>query len=149
MQEASCRIVELQPTPAPVQLVLPWTDQPIFDPIHGLHFLSVKCCKTLLAYQFVLRAVPESAERSWAPFRLSPLQAGGNARVSSRQMRQCQPVVAPSGTFENYPRAMRFLWILYASNDIPIRKSEHTGQLGSAMLVPQAADEHDAVSVLL
>jgi 2-polyprenyl-3-methyl-5-hydroxy-6-metoxy-1,4-benzoquinol methylase len=64
MQEASCRIVELQPTPAPVQLVLPWTDQPIFDPIHGLHFLSVKCCKTLLAYQFVLRAVPESAERS-------------------------------------------------------------------------------------
>jgi 2-polyprenyl-3-methyl-5-hydroxy-6-metoxy-1,4-benzoquinol methylase len=63
MDQASCRILEMQPTPAPVQLVLPWSDKPIFDPVHDLHFFSVKLCKTLLAYQFVLRAVPEERER--------------------------------------------------------------------------------------
>ena len=63
MDQASCRIVELQPSPAPVQLVLPWSDKPIFDPIHRVHFLSVKFCKTLLAYQFIVRAVPESPEQ--------------------------------------------------------------------------------------
>lgn len=58
MQDASCRILELQPTPAPVQLVFSWTDKPAFGPIHDLHFVAVKLCKTLLAYQFVLRVAP-------------------------------------------------------------------------------------------
>jgi 2-polyprenyl-3-methyl-5-hydroxy-6-metoxy-1,4-benzoquinol methylase len=64
IHEASCRIVELKPTAVPVQLVLPWTDQPLFAPLHELHFLGVRCCKTLLAYQFVVRIVPDRSARA-------------------------------------------------------------------------------------
>lgn len=59
MEQVSCRIVELQPTAAPVQLVFPWSDRPSFAPVHETHFLAVRCWRTLLAYQFVMRAVPE------------------------------------------------------------------------------------------
>jgi SAM-dependent methyltransferase len=46
-------------TPAPVQLVLPFTRHPIFDPVHRLHLAAVACRKTLLAYQFVVVAEPD------------------------------------------------------------------------------------------
>jgi SAM-dependent methyltransferase len=59
MGETACRILELRPTSAPVQLVFPWSDRRAFGPLHELHFLSVRLCPTLLAYQFVLRAAPE------------------------------------------------------------------------------------------
>ena len=64
MREASCRILEIRPTPAPVQLVLPWTDDGAFAPLHELHFFLVKLCKTVLAYQFVVRAVPYPSRSS-------------------------------------------------------------------------------------
>jgi 2-polyprenyl-3-methyl-5-hydroxy-6-metoxy-1,4-benzoquinol methylase len=59
MRQASCRILELRPTAAPVQLVFPRSDQPRFAFLHELHFLAVRSFRTLLAYQFVLRAAPE------------------------------------------------------------------------------------------
>jgi 2-polyprenyl-3-methyl-5-hydroxy-6-metoxy-1,4-benzoquinol methylase len=59
MQEASCRILEVAPTPLPIQLVLPVTDRKIFAPFHEAHYWLVRLWKTLFAYQFVLRAVPK------------------------------------------------------------------------------------------
>lgn len=35
---ASCRILELQPTSVPLQLVVPWTDNRAFEPLHEPHF---------------------------------------------------------------------------------------------------------------
>ena len=64
VREADCRVIELKPTPMPVQLVFPWTDRPIFAPLHELHFLAVCCWKTLLSYQFVCRAAPGGSARS-------------------------------------------------------------------------------------
>lgn len=59
INESSCKILELQPTPAPIQLVIPWVDSPVFAPFHELHFHGVRLCKTMLAYQFVVRAAPK------------------------------------------------------------------------------------------
>jgi 2-polyprenyl-3-methyl-5-hydroxy-6-metoxy-1,4-benzoquinol methylase len=56
MQEASCRILEVVPTPLPVQLVVPISERKIFAPFHELHYLIVRLWKTLFAYQFVARA---------------------------------------------------------------------------------------------
>jgi 2-polyprenyl-3-methyl-5-hydroxy-6-metoxy-1,4-benzoquinol methylase len=58
LREASCRIVEVAPTPLPIQLVLPMTQSEIFAPLHEFHYLLVRLWKTLFAYQFVVRAVP-------------------------------------------------------------------------------------------
>ncbi len=58
INDASCRILEVRPTSAPLQLVAPWTDNGFFAPLHELHFFTVKLCKTLLAYQFVVRVIP-------------------------------------------------------------------------------------------
>jgi 2-polyprenyl-3-methyl-5-hydroxy-6-metoxy-1,4-benzoquinol methylase len=60
---ASFRVIEVVPTPLPVQLVFPITDKAIFAPLHELHYLAVRSRRTLLAYQFVVRAVPEP--RKW------------------------------------------------------------------------------------
>ncbi len=59
IHDASCRILELQPTSVPLQLAVPWTDSRVFEPLHELHFLAVRFWKTLLAYQFVARVAPE------------------------------------------------------------------------------------------
>jgi len=59
MEDASCRILELVPTPLPVQLVFPVTERTIFAPLHEIHYLLVRGWKTLFAYQFVVRAVPD------------------------------------------------------------------------------------------
>jgi 2-polyprenyl-3-methyl-5-hydroxy-6-metoxy-1,4-benzoquinol methylase len=56
---SSLRVIEVVPTPLPVQLVFPITNKPIFASLHELHFLAVRAWRTLLAYQFVVRAVPE------------------------------------------------------------------------------------------
>jgi len=58
MREASCRIIEVAPTPLPVQLVFPMTDRKIFMPLHEAHYLTVRLWKTFFAYQFVIRAAP-------------------------------------------------------------------------------------------
>ena len=67
VDEASFRILELRPTPAPVQLVFPWVDGALFAPLHELHFCAVKLCKTTLAYQFVVRAAPKQSRSPRVP----------------------------------------------------------------------------------
>lgn len=58
MSEVSCGILEVIPTPLPVQIVFPFTDNKFLAPLHeGLHLLT-RCCKTVLAYQFVIQAAP-------------------------------------------------------------------------------------------
>lgn len=59
VQEASCRIIEIKPTPAPIQLVFPVTERDVFGPLHEVHFLAVRLWKALLAYQFVARLESE------------------------------------------------------------------------------------------
>ncbi len=71
MEEASCRILEVVPTPLPVQLVVPVSEKKIFSPFHEAHYLLVRLWKTLFAYQFVLRAVPNIARIDKAQARTS------------------------------------------------------------------------------
>lgn len=58
MQEASYDILEVAPTPLPVQLVVPVSENKLFTPLHEAHYLLVRLWKTLFAYQFVVRAAP-------------------------------------------------------------------------------------------
>jgi len=58
LSEASCRILEVVPAPLPVQLVLPVTEMKVFAPLHELHYMLVRSWKTMLAYQFVVKAAP-------------------------------------------------------------------------------------------
>jgi O-antigen biosynthesis protein len=58
LDEASYRVLELVPTPLPVQLVFPITEKKVFASMHELHYLLVRSWKTLFAYQFVVRATP-------------------------------------------------------------------------------------------
>jgi SAM-dependent methyltransferase len=58
MSEVSCDIRSVIPTPLPIQIVFPFTDNKSLRPLHqGLHLLT-RLCKTLLAYQFLVLAVP-------------------------------------------------------------------------------------------
>lgn len=58
MSEVSCGVREVIPTSLPIQIVFPFTDNKFFWLLHeGLHLLT-RSCKTLLAYQFVIAAVP-------------------------------------------------------------------------------------------
>jgi len=59
IQQASCQMLEVAPTPLPVQLVVPMSERSVFSPVHEAHYLLVKLWKTLFAYQFVVRAAPE------------------------------------------------------------------------------------------
>jgi 2-polyprenyl-3-methyl-5-hydroxy-6-metoxy-1,4-benzoquinol methylase len=63
MDEASCRILEVAPTPLPVQLVLPVTEKKVFAPLHEAHYLLARIWRTLFAYQFVIRAAPDLPTR--------------------------------------------------------------------------------------
>lgn len=58
LSEASCRVLEVLPTPLPVQLVFPVTELKVFAPLHELHYVMVRSWKTMLAYQFVVKAAP-------------------------------------------------------------------------------------------
>ena len=60
MGDASCRIVEVVPTPVPVQLVFPVTERKIFVPLHELHYIMARLWKTMFAYQFVVRGAPSA-----------------------------------------------------------------------------------------
>jgi SAM-dependent methyltransferase len=55
LDECGCRIRGVAPTPIPVQLVFAFTNSPMFAPLHEAHFMIVRLCKTLFAYQFVVR----------------------------------------------------------------------------------------------
>lgn len=58
MSEVSCRVLDVTPTPVPLQLVLPFTERKAFAPLHALHYGLTLSWKTIFAYQFVVTAAP-------------------------------------------------------------------------------------------
>jgi 2-polyprenyl-3-methyl-5-hydroxy-6-metoxy-1,4-benzoquinol methylase len=58
LTDASCRVLDVTPTPLPVQLVLPLTEHKAFAPLHALHYGLTLSWKTIFAYQFVATAIP-------------------------------------------------------------------------------------------
>jgi SAM-dependent methyltransferase len=58
MSEVSCQVLDLIPTPLPVQLVLPFTESKVLAPLHEAHYALTRCWETLFAYQFVVVAAP-------------------------------------------------------------------------------------------
>jgi len=58
MGEVSCRVLEVIPTPLPVQLVFPSTEKEFFTLFHEAHYAITRAWKTLFAYQFVITATP-------------------------------------------------------------------------------------------
>jgi SAM-dependent methyltransferase len=58
MNEVSCEVLTAIPTPLPVQLVFPFTENKFFAPLHEIHYAVAHFWKTLFAYQFVIVATP-------------------------------------------------------------------------------------------
>jgi len=58
MSDASCRVLDVTPTPLPVELVLPLTARKAFAPLHALHYALTLSWRTMFAYQFVVTAAP-------------------------------------------------------------------------------------------
>ncbi|HEV8722660.1 MAG TPA: class I SAM-dependent methyltransferase [Candidatus Binatia bacterium] len=56
LQESGGRIVEVVPSPIPVQLVLPVTEKRMFYPLHEFNYFVTRLFRGLFAYQFVMRA---------------------------------------------------------------------------------------------
>ena len=73
LNEVFCDVLEAVPTPLPVQLVLPFTRNRFFAPLHEAHYALTRSWKTLFAYQFVIVAAPR-------PVRVSQNSADGPAR---------------------------------------------------------------------
>ena len=65
ISEISCRVLDVTPTPLPLQLVFPFTEGKFFEPLHALHYVLTLSWKALFAYQFVITAAPCGL----APFR--------------------------------------------------------------------------------
>ena len=61
MRAVSCRVVNVTPTPLPVQIVFPSTDKWFLAPLHEAHFFLTRCWKAALAYQIVITAEPQCA----------------------------------------------------------------------------------------
>lgn len=59
MSEASCEVLDVIPTPLPVQLVFPFTENKFFRPLHEIHYALTRSWTKLFAYQFVLMAAPD------------------------------------------------------------------------------------------
>ncbi|MBZ5501081.1 MAG: class I SAM-dependent methyltransferase [Acidobacteriia bacterium] len=64
LREASCEVGGLVATPLPWQLVLPFTGQKVFAPLHEALYLLTRCWKAGLGYQFVITAAPNHPELS-------------------------------------------------------------------------------------
>ncbi len=58
MNEVPCGILDVTPTPVPLQLVLPFTERKAFAPLHALLYAITRSWKTIFAYQFVVTAAP-------------------------------------------------------------------------------------------
>lgn len=58
LNEVSCNVVKVIPTPLPVQIVFPFTDNHFFAPLHLALYELTRCWKTLFAYQFVILVKP-------------------------------------------------------------------------------------------
>ena len=74
MNEVGVRVLEVTPTPVPLQLVFPVTQQRAFEPLHTFHERLTMSWKTLFAYQFVVTAAPAGQGRFAATAR-SPSRA--------------------------------------------------------------------------
>jgi SAM-dependent methyltransferase len=61
------RLIEVQGTPLPVQLLFPFTDAKAFALLHRAHYALVCLRKQLFAYQFVVTAVPNVRSRTLSP----------------------------------------------------------------------------------
>ncbi len=61
MNDVSCKVLEVVPTPLPVQIVFPCTEANFYAPIHEILFALTRSWKTLSAYQFVIVAAPGRA----------------------------------------------------------------------------------------
>lgn len=58
MSEVSFRVLDVTPTPVPLQLILPFTEASVFAPLHALLYGLTRSWKTIFAYQFVITAAP-------------------------------------------------------------------------------------------
>lgn len=58
MNQVVCDVLEVTPTPLPVQLVLPFTRNKFYGPFLELLYAMTRSWKTLFAYQFVIVAAP-------------------------------------------------------------------------------------------
>jgi SAM-dependent methyltransferase len=58
MSQVLCDVLDVTPTPLPVQLVLPFTRTRFFAPVLELLYAITRSWKTLFAYQFVIVAAP-------------------------------------------------------------------------------------------
>lgn len=61
LQDASCGVLEMIPTPLPFQLVLPFTDKKIFSLFHQAHYFFTRMWRAAFAYQIVIVARPADA----------------------------------------------------------------------------------------
>jgi SAM-dependent methyltransferase len=58
ISEVSCRVLDVTPTPVPLQLILPFTERKSFALLHAFHYGLTLSWKTVFAYQFVVTAAP-------------------------------------------------------------------------------------------
>jgi SAM-dependent methyltransferase len=85
MSEASCDILEMIPTPLPVQLAFPLTRSRFFAPLHEAHSALTRSWKALFAYQFVVVAAPRHASTS----RNSASRSAGDCEYPSEKALAC------------------------------------------------------------
>jgi len=64
MAEVDCRVLDVIPTPLPVQIVFPFTQKSVFSPIHEFVYALTRCWKKAFAYQFVITAAPRHSQIS-------------------------------------------------------------------------------------
>jgi SAM-dependent methyltransferase len=77
MEEVSCEVQDVIPTPLPFQLVFAFTENKLFAPFHEAHYAITRIWKTLFAYQFVITASPSGP-------RLLPASEG--EAISAREL---------------------------------------------------------------
>jgi hypothetical protein len=61
MNDVSCKVLDVIPTPLPVQIVFPFTEGKFFAPLHEIFYVLTRGWKTAFAYQFVIMAAPRPA----------------------------------------------------------------------------------------
>jgi len=59
VSDASCEVLEVIPTPLPVQFVFPFTENKVFRPMHEIHYALTRSWSSLFAYQFIMVAAPD------------------------------------------------------------------------------------------
>jgi len=59
MSEVSCDVLDVIPTPHPLQIVLPFTGNKLFGPFHEMRYVLGRCWKTVFAFQFVVIVAPD------------------------------------------------------------------------------------------